>query len=68
MDHAMKNGITRREFVGVTATVVLTGSLVLTGAAAAGGEFKPIKILGIAGSPRPGDDDSESRASGARRG
>jgi multimeric flavodoxin WrbA len=50
----MKNEITRREFVGVTATAALAGSLVSPSAAAAEGEFKPIKILGIACSPRKG--------------
>jgi multimeric flavodoxin WrbA len=49
----MKNEITRREFVGVTATAALAGSLATT-VAAAEGEFKPIKILGIACSPRKG--------------
>jgi multimeric flavodoxin WrbA len=49
----MKNEITRREFVGVAATAALAGSLAST-AAAAEGEFKPIKILGIACSPRKG--------------
>jgi hypothetical protein len=53
MDQAMNNEITRREFVGVTATAALAGSLAST-AAAAEGEFKPIKILGIACSPRKG--------------
>lgn len=49
----MNDEITRREFVGVTAKAALAGSLVST-AAAAEDEFKPIKILGIACSPRKG--------------
>ncbi len=53
MDEAMKNEFTRREFVGVTATAALAGSLA-TAATAAEGEFKPIRILGIACSPRKG--------------
>jgi multimeric flavodoxin WrbA len=49
----MKNEITRREFVGVTATAALAGSLAET-ATAAEGESKVLKILGIACSPRKG--------------
>jgi len=55
----MKNEITRREFVGVTATAALAGSIAST-AAAAEGEFKPIKILGIACSPRKGMTTSKA--------
>jgi multimeric flavodoxin WrbA len=53
MDQAMNTEITRREFVGVTATAAFAGSLAST-AVAAEGEFKSIKILGIACSPRKG--------------
>jgi hypothetical protein len=49
----MNHEINRREFVGVTAAAALAGSLAST-AAAAEGESKPIKIIGIACSPRKG--------------
>lgn len=48
----MKNEITRREFVGVTAA--LAGSLAPAAAAEAGGGSEVLKILGIACSPRKG--------------
>lgn len=50
----MNHEINRREFVGVTATAALAGSLAPGVAAAAEGEFKAIKIIGIACSPRKG--------------
>jgi multimeric flavodoxin WrbA len=50
----MNSEITRREFVGVTATAALAGSLVSTDATAAEGGVKILKILGIACSPRKG--------------
>lgn len=53
MSANMKNEMNRREFVGATATAALAGSLVTT-AAAAEGEGKTLKILGIACSPRKG--------------
>lgn len=50
----MNHEINRREFVGVTATAAIAGSLAPGVATAAEGEFKPIKIIGIACSPRKG--------------
>lgn len=50
----MNNEISRREFVGVTATAALAGSLASSAVTAAEGETKPVKILGIACSPRKG--------------
>ena len=48
----MKNEITRRQFVGVSATAALVGSLAPGTASAAVGDRKSLKILGIACSPR----------------
>lgn len=50
----MKNEITRRKFVGATATAAIAGSLVPNVAPAAEGGRKALKILGIACSPRKG--------------
>lgn len=50
----MNSEITRREFVGVTATAALAGALASTAATAAESESKTLKILGIACSPRKG--------------
>jgi multimeric flavodoxin WrbA len=50
----MNTELTRREFVGVTATAALAGSLAATSVHAATSAGAPIKILGIACSPRAG--------------
>jgi multimeric flavodoxin WrbA len=50
----MSNEITRRHFVGTTATAALAGSLATEAGAEAGAEPKPLKILGLACSPRKG--------------
>lgn len=50
----MKNEVTRREFVGVTATAALAGSLASTTVAVAEGETQSLRILGLACSPRKG--------------
>lgn len=50
----MNNEITRREFVGVTATAALAGSLASATVAAAEREAQSLRILGLACSPRKG--------------
>jgi len=50
----MNTELTRREFVGVTATAALAGSLAATSIHAATSGGAPIKILGISCSPRAG--------------
>ena len=50
----MNTKMNRRRFVGTTATGVVAGSIASTVLAAAESENKPLKILGIACSPRQG--------------
>lgn len=53
-DTTMKDKFSRRQFVGVSATAALAGSLAATAAQPAEGQGKQLKILGISCSPRKG--------------
>ena len=63
----MKANVTRRHFLAATGTAALAATTASALAAEAGGSAKPLKILGVACSPRKGMTTAKAVAGRPRR-